>query len=196
MFDTPYLLAGRLVARFLNVIAATLMLCLSMDFSKGQTLHTLGGPAPTPGLNDIFQLSTSGNQTAPDGLNYYTDNQTTHAAGEPGQTFTTGTNSAGYILTSISLKTAGLGSFNGIGTPQPYYLHIYSVSSGVVSLLQTYTSANISFNDGDWLQWTGLSVPLVANTTYAYSFGKASSTPAGRRSLSPAEILTSGVRSV
>jgi beta-galactosidase len=175
VFDTPSLLAGRLVARFLNVIAATVMLFLSTVFSKGQTLHSLGGPAPTPGLNDIFQLSTSGNQTAPDGLNYYTDNQTTRAAGEPGQTFTTGTNTTGYILTSLSLKTAGLGSFSGISTPQPYYLHIYSVSSGVASLLETYTSANIAFNDGDWLQWTGLSASLVANTTYAYSFGRASS---------------------
>jgi len=176
LFDTPFPVAIGSVARFLKTIAATLILSLSMDVSKGQKLQSLGGAAPTPGLNDIVQFSASGNQTAPDGLNYYTDNQAARAAGEPGQTFTTGTNSAGYTLTSISLKTAGLGSFNGISTPQSYYLHIYSVSSGVVSLLQTYTSANVSFNDGDWLQWTGLSAPLSANTTYAYSFGKAGST--------------------
>ena len=143
---------------------------------RAQTLTDLGATAPTPGANDVSQLSTSGNTTFPDGLNYYTDNQTGHSAGEPGQTFKTGANSSGYTLTSLAIRTSGLGSYSGIGTAQPYYLHIYSVSGGNVTLLQTYTSANITFNDGDWLQWSGLSVPLAANTTNAWSFGKASST--------------------
>ncbi len=143
---------------------------------RAQTLADLGATAPTPGANDIAQLSTSGNTDFPDGLNYYTDNQSVHGAGEPGQTFTTGTNSSGYLLSSVSLRTAGLGSYSGIGTPQPYYLHLYSVSGGNVTLLQTYTSANVAFNDGDWLQWSGLSLALAANATYAWSFGKASST--------------------
>ena len=144
--------------------------------SRAQTLVDLGASAPTPGASDVYQLSISGNQTFPDGLNYYTDNQTGHGAGEPGQTFTTGNNSAGYALTSVSIRSAGLGSYSGIGTPQPYYLHIYSVSGGNVTLLQTFTSANITFNDGDWLQWSGLSIPLAANTAYAWSFGTAGST--------------------
>ena len=55
-----------------------------------QTLSNLGGTAPTPGANDISQLSTQGNKTGPDGLNYYTDNYSSQGNGEPGQTFTTG----------------------------------------------------------------------------------------------------------
>jgi hypothetical protein len=143
-----------------------------------QTLTDVGSASPSPGTNDISQLSTQGNQTSPDGRNYYTDNQSDHNAGEPGQTFTTGTNAAGYMLTSVAVRTGGLGSstYNGISTSQPYYLHIYSISGSVATLLLTYTSGNITFNDGDWLKWTGLSVPLSANATYAYSFGKASST--------------------
>jgi hypothetical protein len=143
-----------------------------------QTLTDIGSSAPSPGTNDISQLSNQGNQTAPNSLNYYTDNQTGHGTGEPGQTFTTGTNAAGYMLTSVTVRTGGLGSstYNGISTSQPYYLHIYSISGSVATLLLTYTSGNITFNDGDWLKWTGLSVPLSANATYAYSFGKASST--------------------
>lgn len=141
-----------------------------------QTLVDLGATAPTPGTNDISQISTLGNRTDPDGLNYYTDNQTSFGTGEPGQTFLTGTNPAGYFLSSLAIRTAGLGSDSGIGTAQPYYLHLYSVSGGTVTPLQTNTSANITFNDGDWLQWNGLSVPLAPNTTYAWSFGKASST--------------------
>jgi hypothetical protein len=156
-------------------------LCLAMWAAmlwsaSAQTLTDIGATAPTPGANDISQLSTSGNQTNPNGLNYYTDNQTGHGTGEPGQTFTTGNNAAGYILSTVSIKTAGLGSYSGISTSQPYYLHIYSVSGGNATVLQTYTSANITFNDGDWLQWSGLSVALSPNATYAYSFGKASST--------------------
>ena len=140
-----------------------------------QTITDIGATAPTPGTYDISQLSISGNQTSPDGLNYYTDNQSDHGNGEPGQTFTTGANPGGYMLTSLAIRTAGLNS-SGTGTAQPYYLHVYSVSGSKATLLQTYTSGNVAFTDGHWLQWTGLSVPLAANTTYAYSFGKASTT--------------------
>ena len=132
--------------------------------------------APSPGANDIYQLSTQGNKTSPDGLNYFTDNQTSYGTGEPGQTFTTGTNSAGYKLTSVAVRTGGIGTSSGTGTPQPYYLHIYLISGSTATLLQTYTSSNITFNDGDWLKWSGVSVWLAPNNTYAYSFGKASST--------------------
>jgi len=141
-----------------------------------QTLTDIGATAPTPGTYDISQLSVSGNTSNPNGLNYFTDNQTGHGNGEPGQTFTTGANPGGYLVTSVTLRTGGIGNNSGIGTTQPYYLHIYSVSGSTATLLQTYTSGNITFNDGDWLKWSGLSVPLSANATYAFSFGKASST--------------------
>jgi beta-galactosidase len=158
----------------ITLAASVLMGLLSV--SQAQSLADLGANAPASGANDVAQLSLAGNQTAPDGLNYYTDNQTGHSTGEPGQTFTTGTNAAGYVLSSVSIRTAGLGSYSGIGTSQAYYLHIYSVSGTTATLLQTYTSANVTFSDGDWLKWSSLSVPLAANSTYAWSFGKASST--------------------
>ncbi len=141
-----------------------------------QTLQDLGPTAPTPGTNDVSQFSTTGNRADPDGLNYYTDNQTSFGTGEPGQTFLTGTNPAGYLLSSLAIRTAGLGSDSRTGTVQPYYLHLYSVSGSTVIPLRTNTSANITFNDGDWLEWTGFSLTLSPNATYAWSFGKASST--------------------
>jgi regulation of enolase protein 1 (concanavalin A-like superfamily) len=156
-------------------LAAGVLMVLA-GVMRAQTLTDLGATAPTPGAEDIAQLSTTGNRPAPDGLHYFTDSQTGYNAGEPGQTFTTGINTAGYALTSVSFMTCGQHAYSGIGTPQPYYLHIYSVSGGNVTLLQTYTSAYFTFNDSDWLQWSGLSVPLAPNTTYAWSFGKASST--------------------
>ncbi len=166
---------GKAVFQFAITIGMTVMVCLLRAIVHGQTLQDLGVSAPITGPIDIVQLSTSGNQTTPDGLNYYTDNQSVHDAGEPGQTFTTGTNSAGYILSSVSLMTAGLGSDSGITTPQPYYLHLYSVAAGNATLLQSYTSGNVSFNDGAWLQWNGLSVALAANSTYAWSLGRVNS---------------------
>lgn len=137
-----------------------------------QTLADLGPPAPAPGTNDITQFATNGNELYPDGLNYFTDNQSVHNAGEPGQSFLTGTNSTSYILTSVAIRTAGLGDDSGDGTAQPYYLHLYSLAGTAITPLQTYTSANFTFNDGDWLQWSGLSLVLSSNTAYAWSFGR------------------------
>ncbi len=141
-----------------------------------QTLTNLGSTAPTPAPNDISQLSTQGNKVNPDGLNYFTDNYTTFGNGEPGQTFTTGANAGGYVMTSLALKTGGIGSTAGTTTPQPYNLHIYSLSGNTATLLHTYTSGDVAFNDGNWLQWTGFSVSLAPDATYAFSFGKADST--------------------
>jgi len=166
----------RQIAGWLRFVLQLLAMGLAGDL-HAQTLADITN-APSPGTNDLCQFSTQGNTTWPDGINYFTDNQTGHGSGEPGQTFTTGTNAAGYTLTSVAVRTGGLGSstYNGISTSQPYYLHIYSISGSTATLLQTYTSGNITFSDGDWLKWTGFSVRLLPNATYAYSFGKASST--------------------
>src|ERR1035441_130709 len=132
-----------------------------------QTFTDIGAAAPTPGTNDISQLSTSGDQTWPDGINYFSNNNP-----PVGQTFTTGTNA--MKLVSVAIKTAGLNSGNGYGTPAStptYYLRIYSVSGGTATLLITFSAANPGFTDGDWLQWSGLNVPLATNKTYAFSFG-------------------------
>ena len=66
------------------------MLCLLIGSTAGRaavTLATLGATVPTPGLNDVSQLSISGEANKPDGLNYYTDNQVSFGSGEPGQSF-------------------------------------------------------------------------------------------------------------
>ena len=138
---------------------------------KAQTLTDIGTAAPSPGTNDIFQLSTNGNTAypnKPDGINYYTDNNP-----PPGQTFTTGTNAMNLV--SAAIRTAGLDSGGGYGTPTntpTYYLSIYSMSGSTATLLVTVSAPNPGFTDGDWLQWSGLYVPLATNQTYAYSFGR------------------------
>jgi hypothetical protein len=139
------------------------------------SLTDLGPSSPAPGPWDVVQLSTAGNTTFPDGLNYYTDNETDHTAGEPGQTFVTPAATNGFVLSSLALKSAGLDSGGGSpGGAINYLLHVYSVSGGNVSLLASYISASpVSYAEGDWLQWAGLSVTLSPGTAYAFSFGKA-----------------------
>ena len=135
---------------------------------SAQTLTDLGTTAPTPGTNDISQLSTQGNQTSPDGINYYTDNNP-----PVGQTFTTGTNALN--LASVAIKSGGIHNDGGkYGNPTntpTYYLSIYSMSGSTATLLVTYSAANPGFTDGDWLKWNGLNVLFATNTTYAFSFG-------------------------
>jgi hypothetical protein len=136
-----------------------------------QTLTNLGAVAPSPGANDISQLSTSGNTTWPDGINYFTDNNP-----PVGQKFTTGTNA--MKLVSLAIKTAGLNSGGGYGTntsTPTYYLSIYSTSNSTATLLITFSAANPGFTDGHWLKWSGLNVLLATNKTYAFTFGRQSS---------------------
>ena len=123
-----------------------------------QTFTDIGPAAPSPGTNDISQLSTQGNQTFPDGKNYYTDNNP-----PSGQTFTTGTNAMN--LASLAIKTGGLNSGGGYGTntsTPTYYLSIYSMSGSTATLLATFSAANPGFIDGDWLKWGGLNVATLA----------------------------------
>ncbi len=131
------------------------------------TLTDSGTTAPIPGADDISQLTIPASNNKPDGLNYYFDNGT-----PPGQTFTTGANPNGYILSSVAIATAG----NGGGLPaggQAYTLRFYSISNTTATLEATYTSQPaFIFTELDWLQWTGLNLGLQPNTQYAYSFAR------------------------
>ncbi len=142
---------------------------------QAQTLTTLGATQPTPGANDVSQFSATGNQTKPDGLNYYTDNG--GGNNSPGQTFTTpSANSAGYVLTSVALKSGALdsgGGGTGIQTAG-YRLQIYSIAGASATQIASYTmgAGTFSYTPGDWLQVSGLAISLNANSTYAYTFGR------------------------
>jgi hypothetical protein len=58
---------------FMNFIIRDVLLAL-VAAAGAQTLSDIGSASPSPGTNDLCQLSTQGNQTRPDGLNYFTDN--------------------------------------------------------------------------------------------------------------------------
>ena len=160
-----------------SILAAVLLwpLCGSSQV----TLTDIGNTAPTPGPTDISQLA-SGNGN-PGGLNYYWDDGANHATttGYTGQSFTTGSNPAGYTLTSLAIATSG----GGGGTPlqsQSFTLCIYQLSgTGYTNatLLYTYTATGQLSAEGDWMQWTGLGAALSPNTVYAYGFGRSPGSP-------------------
>jgi hypothetical protein len=141
--------------------ATSAVAVLNVALFSGTTLTDVGTEIlPMP--YDISQLNGGGSG---DGLNYYTDNDPA-----PGQTFTTGTNSSGYSLKSVTIGTGG-GSVDGATTPQNYRLYVYSVSNTTATILATFTNASFSFTYGDWLTWSGFpTLTLSPNSTYAFAF--------------------------
>ena len=163
-----------------TLISGAALILAAMAAQAQVTLTDIGAANPTPGVNDITQFSTNGNAVPP-GLNYYWDDgHTTPTTGAPSQSFTTLNNPAGYILTSLTIKTGGIGSYGGntgatAFESQPFALYIFelsnpnganSVTSGLTNatLVASFTATAQLVADGDWMQWTGLGVPLAPGT--------------------------------
>jgi len=139
---------------------------VSVLYDQGTaTLTDVGSTDPIPGSDDIYQLTTGSG--SPDSLNYYYDNSS-----PPGQTFTTTKSS---ILTTLAIRLAGSAG-NVPSAGQGYILRLYKVSNGNATPYAIYASSatNFTYTSSDWLRWSDLSVPLSANTTYAYTFGRVS----------------------
>ena len=133
----------------------------------GVTIVDYGTSNPVPGANDQYQFGAASMSTggsAQDGLNYFSDSTA------PGQTFTTGSSSSGYVINGVFVKTSGLNG-SATTTAQTYTLRLYSVSGSTATLLSTYVSANtLAFPDGDWVAYLGgITNVLQPNTTYAYT---------------------------
>jgi autotransporter-associated beta strand protein len=138
-------------------------LLLAQTVEAQFVITDIGLTPPTPvSANDITNLFTGCQFN--DGLTYFWNSGT-----PSGQTFTTGNNPDGYTLTSLAIKTAGAGS--GMLVSQPFTLNIFAIDdTGNATLVQTYTATGKLNTEGDWLMWSGLSVPLAAGTNYAYTF--------------------------
>jgi hypothetical protein len=182
------------------ILAAATTLLLTTVSQAQIVLTDIGTTAPTPGANDIYQLGASfavGSGSEPPGLNYYWDDgATTPTTGYPGQSFTTlSNNAAGYVLTSVAIKTLG----NGGGTPtqtESFTLLIFELSgpgSGTgltnATLINSFTYTTNMNTEGDWMQWTGLGVTLAPGTNYAFGFGRSVGTPGDWELISTATNL-------
>jgi hypothetical protein len=153
------------VSNSLNQSATSAVIDLTVSYPLASALLIDEGAtnSSSPYYLSISQLTGGGTG---DTLNYY-DNNPAKAS----QTFTTGANAQGYLLTSLQFATGPAGgSESGINNPQGYYLYIYNVTPSRAVLLQAYADPSFAFaNDGDWLAWIGLNLQLAPNTTYAYS---------------------------
>jgi len=150
-----------------NFLVPALCLCLC-EVARAQipaSLSDLGAAAPRLGANDIAQVSTSGYDATPDGLNYYINNSPAC-----GQTFTTGNAPTGYELNAVSIRTAGDGGGEIDSAPQQYYLWIYSIAGSNATVIASYISEKkLVLVENDWLQWRGLALPLLPNRHYAFA---------------------------
>lgn len=155
---------GLIVTNSVSAATNTAYLGIALPLSNANLQDV--GTSIIPVTYDISQLTGGGTG---DGLNYYDDNGT-----PPGQTFTTGANSQGYYLTSVTVGTGNQsGSSSGhTSSLKPYTLQVYQVVSGSNAvLIASYTNSSFSFTFGDWLKWSGFTpLFLKPNTTYAYSF--------------------------
>ena len=128
------------------MLALAAGLALTSTTQAQVVLTDIGPTAPTLGPDDISQLTAATAAQKPDGLNYYFDNSS-----PPGQTFTTGSNPQGYVLTTLSILTAGGGGSLPAGG-QAYVLYLYTVSGSTATPLTSFTSANnFTFTETDWL---------------------------------------------
>ena len=151
----------------LNLCCALAVAFLAQPAFAQFAISDAGSASPAPGPNDVSAVYDNFQNN--DGVNYYWDSN-------PGQTFTTGSNPGGYTLTNLAIRTAGNGggwSGGNWSDTQSFTLTIYSVDGGgVATPVQTNTATGALAVQGDWLRWSGLSVPLSPNTLYAYAFNK------------------------
>jgi hypothetical protein len=146
-------------------IASFIAAAIFTGAAHGAAIADFGTNAPTPGASDASQLVSSGTSGTLDGLNYYSNN-----GNPPGQTFTTGSNPAGYAMPTLYVQTGGYGNGGTATAAHNYNLRIFSVSGGVATLISTYNTDNaVGFTDGDWMKYYGLTNILQPNTVYAYT---------------------------
>ncbi len=164
---TSKTLFGKLASAGCTLIAA-----IGIGRAQTVTITDIGPAIPT--LEAIAVVQTNypvvhGNPSA--NLNYYFD-----AANPPGSTFLTpSANAGGYVLNSVAFKTMDdSGTSASFSTSQTYVLSMYYVSGTLATLIGTYTSQAITFTEFDWLQFTGVNLPVSANATYAYTIHRSS----------------------
>lgn len=157
------LLFGMLVIMSGNVFGQTLVPIV--DLGTNSSGAAIG---PIPGPLDITNFNSAADTQNPEGFNYFIDNG--GGLDSPGETFTAPPSNV--VLTAVSILMGGNNGGGGLG-PQPLYLNIFSVSGTTATLVANYVCTNtFSFLVNDWLQWSGLTVPLTANGTYAYTLSR------------------------
>ena len=171
------------------ILAGCALLAFTLTARAQITFADFGPTAPTPGLNDIYQVNTNGDSApAPGGANYF-DNNSGTGTGASGQTFITGPNALGYVMTNLFIKfgftglnlpnTSFVGGNDVDGASQGWTIQIFQLNDPTgkapISPTSSHWSSAIrppsppTHNPVDWFQFSGMVVPLAPNTVYAYT---------------------------
>ncbi len=132
------------------------------------TPYAVSSLAPTPGTDDISQLTSTGYVAGHDPAgfgNFYTDYRTA------GETFTTGSNALGYDLNRLSFQVGDAGNASG----GPIIFSIYATFNTGANFDPTAPLLKVAytgpaFSSGSWLTAT-LATPLVLDPNTDYAFG-------------------------
>ncbi len=139
------------------------------------SVMNLGTTAPTPGTYDQSNLAPTAtpidaSPNHPSGntaINYYTNNDGAPA----GETFTTGSNAAGYIVNGITILD--LSEHGGFANGTSVTVTISSVSGGNFSTMAILTGSvatGTAAASGDYLKLAlSKPIPLAADSVYGYS---------------------------
>jgi len=169
--------------RMLAVTATIFTLAGPMDAAQ----VTFSATAPTPGTNDIANLT--GATTEMDNVNHG-DHDAIYIADDrpvPGQTFTTGTNSAGYQLRAVTLREVKHYTF-ALVPDLKYTLRVTKPSENTLEVIKTETAEAVatalgnfpSIGDGAEMgRGSGAFITLTLdrpvtlhpNTTYGFDVG-------------------------
>ena len=158
-----------------------LLVCL-IGPAEAATL-TWSSTAPIPGTNDAYNLT--GTTTDAGNVNSGNDTGTYIAADRPqiGQTFTTGTNPGGYLLTAVTVQHVTYGTTwwdlgPGWGSGSPWTIRIGTTNAGTFAPLAAETAvmdstfANGTFSGVGTGKYGKLTlatpVSLLPNSTYAF----------------------------
>ena len=164
MFCTLWALTRRTGLGLATLSLAVLALSAAPPAAAASYATTItdNGATFTPGASDISQLDFSGSV---DGGRDYTDNST------PGQAFTTGSNSLGYLLNSLTFK--GGGNAGGGYETGNFVVDISSVSGNTLTNLGKFTASappltSLS-SDFFTINLSAANLTLASGTQYAYN---------------------------
>ena len=175
---TSKTLFGKLTLAGCTLIAAT-------TIGRAQPTFTDTGTTtpPTPGANDISQLlygpANGDGASLGNPANHYDNNSGTSSPGSSGQTFVTASgNPGGYILNSITIKMGGhtFGGNDVNGSSQNWRICVFKLDNGtgtaVTNAVQVYNNLTVAGTVhvvSNWWTFANLSLPLLANTNYAFT---------------------------
>lgn len=166
--------------RLMGACCSALLIAFSAHVSHGAVVMSMSEAAPAVGPDDQYDFiddATVPGGTTPGGGTYnsqaFSDN-----AGPPGQTFTTPSSAASYILNSISLKGANTGGGNSGGgvfsEGTTFGLRVSSVSGTALTPINTVTGIPTITTGATGIEWYTWSLSgadalaLAPATQYAF----------------------------